>query len=187
MKTHYLELITVDNLGIITAEEVLYWQSNTDLLSADIKHIFLLTHMWVLVEKHKEISAWTCKDKLALLHNLLESSVKKLQVCRNGKTAYSPLGRLAKSLTSMSFVLLAGSSFSSEKKSFWKLWGAGKIPSVIATRLNCGKLDCLCTDSVGKCTEQSESDRKKEHPLKDLYESSQSIITWWAEALQHNS
>lgn len=120
---------------------------------------FLLSHMWVLVEKHKYISAWICKDKLALLYNLLESSVKKLQACRNGKTAYSPLGRLAKSLTSISFVLLAGSSFSSEKKSFWKLWGAGK--SVIATRLNCGKLDCLCTDSVGKCTEQSESDRKK--------------------------
>lgn len=124
-----------------------------------ISSTFLLTHMWVLVEKDKYISAWICKDKQALLHSLLESNVNKehLQACRNGKTAYSPLGRLAKSLTSISFVLLARSSFSSDKKSFWKLWGAGKIPSVIATLLSCGKWDCLCTDSVGKCTEQSES------------------------------
>lgn len=120
------------------------------------------------------------------MHNPLEGSVKKehLQACRNGKTAYSPLGRLAKSLTSISFALLASSSFSSEKKSFWKLWGAGKIPSVIATRLSCGKLGCLCTDSVVECPEQSESSvthkshPKMEHPLKDLYGSSQSIITF---------
>lgn len=58
----------------------------------------------------------------------LESYLTKdhLQASRNAKTAYSPLGSLARSLTSISLELLARSSFSTEKKSFWKLWGAGK-------------------------------------------------------------
>lgn len=66
-------------------------------------------------------------------------------ICKHAemKTPYSPLGRLAKRLTSISLVLLAGSSFSSKENSFWKLRGAGKIPTVIETGLSCGKLDCL--------------------------------------------
>lgn len=57
------------------------------------------------------------------------------------KSLHSPLGRLAKRLTSISLVLLAGSSFSSQENSFWKLRGAEKIPTLIETGLSCGKLD----------------------------------------------
>lgn len=58
----------------------------------------------------------------------LESYLTKdhLQASRNAKTAHSPLGSLAKSLTSISLVLLASSSFS-----FWKLWGAGKTQVIL--------------------------------------------------------
>ncbi len=68
--------------------------------------------------------------------------VGPLQAGRNKKkNPYSPLGRLAKRLTSISLVLLAGSSFSSKENSFWKLMGAGKTPTVIETGLTCGELD----------------------------------------------
>lgn len=100
----------------------------------------------------RQILTWIHLAKRLLLHNsdfqkpweswhcegYLQVGRKKKQ---NKKNPYSPLGRLAKRLTSISLVLLAGSSFSSKENSFWKLRGAGKIPTVIEMGLSCGKLD----------------------------------------------
>lgn len=103
----------------------------------------------------REILTWIYKHwSRPQMHNSAFYNPGKVDtvrvICKHAetKTPFSPLGRLAKRLTSISLVLLAGSSFSSKENSFWKLRGAGKIPTVIETGLSCGKPDCLWTDSV---------------------------------------
>lgn len=85
------------------------------------------------------------------------------------KKPHSPLGRFAKTLTSMSLVLLAGLSFSSKENSFWKLRGQGKIPTVTETGLSCGKHDLFIEPHPVLHYEQSQFDQTVVHIIKNMW------------------
>lgn len=136
------------------------------IINASVSEI--LMHFSMNLQGEKNMAFFLCTISWKVIIVIKHLNKDHLQACRNAKAAYSPLGRLAKSLTSISLVLLARSSFSTENGSFWKLWGAGKSPSDIIAWLSCGKEVCLWADSVGKCTERSElaahkSGKNKEH------------------------
>lgn len=130
MNTHCSELCCM--LRCTTGEEGLFRLRSMDLLTADIKQPppRPRCERWQKnTDRFQHESARTnrlcCTISWKVVWKGPRASTQKWR-----KTAYSPLGRPAKSRTSMSFVLLVRSSFSSEKNSFWKLWVVGKTVSL---------------------------------------------------------